>query len=278
MRHSTCTLQIRSLSLILLLGASAAHADEVASISEQGRPKIAIGYQVEVSVASTYVFRGIPQYNKLYDASSQNTALLRLDNVGQGSVTFAVWNATALRGYGGQPGSALELDVIGSYGGRVRGAFDLSVGYIGYLFPAHASAAPLDGAHELTGSFSYANPYLVPSVAIYGEFVRLQGAYLAIGLARDVIYKLFTFTPSLNLGLAAYRHYQGTDAVAKPHVNDLTLALTGKLTFPRDFYATLRVAYSLRGTPESLMTPSTDNFGFQGRSSLYGALAIGFAR
>lgn len=264
---------------LITLTASAALADDqtVGATRSVARP-VSTGFQFETSVASTYIFRGIPQYNHLYDPSSQNTALLRLDNIGPGSLTFSVWNATALTGYGGQPGTALEIDVIGGYSVRLRDTFDVGVGYIGYLYPSHRSGSPLDGAHELTASVAVQNRFVVPQVAVFGEFLRQKGVYVAIGAARDFAWRALTVTPALNLGLAAYQNYMGGSTAAPMHINDATASLTGKVSLPSDFYISARVSYSLRGTPASLMPSAMDQPGFDGRSSLYGAIALGIAR
>lgn len=272
---------MRLVATLLLAGSllsSRALAEQSVTASTAVATGVGVGFQIETSLASTYVFRGIPQYNRLYQPSSQNTALLRLDRLGPGSLSVSVWNATALSSYGEQPGTALELDVTAAYSVRLRDAFDVGLGYIGYLYPSHLTGAPTDGAHELTAFFAVQNPYVVPSVGIFAELVRQKGAYVAIGAARDFTWRTLTVTPALNLGVASYRNYLGGPDAAPAHINDATASLSGRVALPSDFYVSARVSYSFRGTPASLIPAGMDVPGFDGRSSVFGAVAVGIAR
>jgi hypothetical protein len=235
-----------------------------------------IGYQFETSVASGYIARGIVQYASQRDASSQNTALVRLDHVGSGSLSFVLWNAVALSEYDAQPGTGLELDLSVAYAAAV-GPLAVTAGYTAYLYPDHASGTPFDSAHELWGTASYDNAYVVPTVAMYAEVARQQGVYLSIAGGRDVRYHAWTFGPNLSLGGASYRKYLGADQPAGPHFNDVTGTLGARLDLGGGVYATAKLCYAFRGTPSELM-PDHMGWGFDGRSSLFAVLAVGVAR
>jgi hypothetical protein len=253
----------RLLSFALLVGAPlAAHAE--------------VSYQVETSVASGYVARGIVQYADRGVASSQNTAAIKIDHVGPGALTLSGWNATALDNYDQQPGTALELDLTATYG-FTAGPVAVTAGYTAYLFPEHAEGTPVDGAHEVFATAAYDNPYVVPAVAIWAEVARQQGAYVTVGGSRDFHAGPCTITPAVSVGAAAYRKYLGTERAAAPHLNDVTAGLAGRVDLAGGAYAALRLSYALRTTPDELMDADAD-WGMAGRSTLVGVVAIGVAR
>jgi hypothetical protein len=247
------------------LTATAAHADQVS-------------FQLETSVASGYVSRGIVQYAHDDDRSSQTAATLRVDQVGPGALTFGVWNAVALSGYRGQPGNALELDLSAGYA-LDAGPLAITTGYAAYLFPGHDAGAPLDGAHEVFATAAYGNRYVVPSCGVWVEPVHQQGAYLTLGATRDFHHRAWTVTPALSIGAAAYRKYLGADQVAGPHLNDVTAGLATRLDLGAGLYAAARVSYAIRTTPDDLMGPAMDtSMSLGGRSTLVGLVALGVAR
>jgi hypothetical protein len=235
-----------------------------------------VSYQLETSVASSYVSRGIPQYADRTVASSQNTASLKIDHVGSGSLSLVAWNAVALSEYGTQPGTALELDLSVAYAYRT-GALTITSGYVVYLFPEHMDGTPFDGAHEISGILSYDNRYAVPTVSAYVEVAHQQGLYLSVGASRDLHHDHWTFSPALSVGGATYRKYLGGDKVAAFHVNDLTGVLGARRDFDAGFYATAKLSYSFCGTPSDLI-PMDPSWGFEGRSTLFGVVAFGVSR
>ena len=234
-----------------------------------------VGYQLETSVASSYVVRGIPQYATRGVPSSQSSASVHVDHVGDGTVMFGVWNAVAMEDYDTQPGTALEVDVSVAYAVRA-GALSLTTGYGANLFPSHMHDTPVDGAHELSAVVSYDTPYVVPAAAAYVEFVHQQGVYLQLGASRDLPHAAWTFSPALSVGGATYRKYAGGDRAATPHLNDVTAAVTVRRELDAGVYASAKLSYSLCGTPSDLMP--MESWGFDGRSTMYGVVAVGVAR
>ncbi len=252
----------RSVAAVLLALSTPAAADDVS-------------YQLETSVASNYVYRGIVQYSTRKAPSSQNTAAITFDHVGDGALTLTAWNATALSDYDTQPGNSLEFDLSAAYTFH-RGALGVTGGYMAYLYPNHAAGTPVDGAHEVSAVASYETPYITPMAGAYVEFVHQQGAYVMLAATHDFKYGAWTVSPLACIGAAAYRYYLGGTQSASPHINDVTAAATGKVDIANGVYATAKVSYSLRGTPSDLM-PMT-GWGFDGRSSIYGVLAVGLTR
>jgi hypothetical protein len=235
-----------------------------------------VSYQVETSVASSYISRGIPQYNDRSSPSSQNTAAVQVNHVLGGAVTFGVWSAVAMNDFDEQPGTAVEIDLSVAYSYHT-GAVTLSGGYAANLFPKHDDASPVDGAHEISGQVSYDNAYVVPSAAAYVEVARQQGVYLTVGASRDLHAGAWTFSPMVSVGGATYRRYGGADRAAAPHLNDVTASVAARRDFDGGLYALARLSYSLCGTPAELL-PMDPGWGFDGRSSVYGAIAFGVAR
>lgn len=235
-----------------------------------------VGYQVETSVASSYISRGIPQYNDRSSPSSQNTAAVQLNHVLGGALNLGVWSAVAMNDFDAQPGTAVEVDLSVAYSYHT-GAVALTGGYAANLFPKHDDASPIDGAHEISGQVSYDNAYVVPSAAAYVEVARQQGVYLTVGASRDLHAGAWTFSPAASVGGATYRRYGGGDRAAAPHLNDVTTSVAARRDFDGGLYALARLSYSLCGTPADLL-PMDSSWGFGGRSSLYGAVAFGVAR
>lgn len=234
-----------------------------------------VGYQLETSVASNYVFRGIVQYSTRRAPSSQNTAAVTFDHLGDGALTLVAWNATALSDYGSQPGNSLEFDLSAGYTIH-REALALTAGYTAYLYPNHMDGTPLDGAHEVSVVAGYETPYVTPVAGAYVEFVRQQGAYVMAGATHDFKLGAWTLSPSASIGAAAYRKYLGADQSASPHINDVTAAAAGKYDVAKGVYATAKLSYSLRGTPSDLAPMM--GWGFDGRSSIYGVVAVGISQ
>lgn len=233
-----------------------------------------VSYQVETSIASDYVARAQPQYAG-HAPCSQNAATVKIDHLGDGALSFGVWNAVALDHYDAQPGTALELDAIVAYGFSA-GPLALTTGLQSYMFPSHADGAPIDGAHEAFITAAWDNPYVVPSAQAWVEFVHQQGVYLTVGGSHDFHAGRWTLSPAVSVGAATYRKYLGAEVAAAPHFNDLTAGLSARVDLADGVYAALRGSYAYRGTPDELM-PDPD-MDFSERSTLVGVVALGIAR
>ncbi|MFO0612204.1 MAG: hypothetical protein U0414_06440 [Polyangiaceae bacterium] len=224
-----------------------------------------VGYQLEWGIASTYVNRGILQYRSLSDPSSQALAVLALHHVGPGDLTFSATNFTSVAHFDTQPGTALELDLAAAYGGSLGDLFNLQAGYSVALYPL--APEHVDGAHELFGSIALAEGFITPSIAVYGEFVRLRGAYATASLSKTIEVAPFTFTPALSAGVAGY-------AESPAHLNDITLSVSAAWHITAPLYLTLRGAYSYAAAPEPL-APDPDGDGVSNRDAPVVFLGVG---
>ena len=230
-------------------------------------PPARFGTQAETGVASTYVFRGRPQYASRSDASSQSTLAATAKRVGPGDFTFTAWNASALAETNAQPGTAVELDLTGAYTVNAGDHFSATGGYIAYVYPRHLASQTVDGAHELFAGLSIPNDVVTPAAQVNVEFVRLMGAYATAGLSRTWSWDSLSLTPQASVGFAGY------SGVAT-RMNDVSAMLTGQWTFYGPAYVNLRLAYSyLGGGAHDLPTTTGDSFA--GRSVPWGMLALG---
>ena len=224
-----------------------------------------VGYQFEMGAASTYVFRGRAQYVSRDDASMQSTVALTGKGFGPGDFTLTAWNAQALSA-GPQAGNASEVDLTPSYTLTIADRWSVSAGYIAYVYAEHLPSQPLDGAHEAFGSLSFLNPWVTPSVGVYGEFVRLDGVYATAGVSRTFTFGPIDLTPQASVGWAAYK------GVAS-RLNDVSTMVVAQWGFSAPFYANVRAAYSYMGGP-TLDVPGQDG-SFSGRSVPWAMLAVG---
>ena len=248
------------MTLTLVLLAPAAVAQEPTSADVESKPAMSVHYLAETSVASTYVFRGVPQYLEKTDPSSQTSAGLTLADLGPGALSFGLWNATVLSDYDAQPATKLELDVTAAYTMTVAKDVSASLGYIGYYYP---EADPVDGAHEIAATVSWANPIATPTLGVFAEVVRLDGVYASLGLARDIVIDAFTISPGASVAVSKY------DAVDFG-LNDVGARLGGKWTAASGLYAGAAANYAYNGVVDGLDTGE--------RSTIWGIGFVGFAR
>jgi len=248
----------------LLFGGRRAAAADVATkdVASAPTPPPEVGAQVETLLATTYVFRGVPQYSGRSVASSQSTASLLIKHAGPGDLALTAWNATALAPAAQQPTTSLEIDLTAAYSVTVAPALTASAGYIAYLYPR---ATPRDGAHEVFGQLVF-DGALSPGVAVFAEVVRLKGAYATAFVGKKIETGPLTFLPQLSVGLVGYEGI-------RTHVNDVTASLSAQYAIRGAFYVALRVGYSYLPKPADRM-PDGDGAA-SARSVPVAALALG---
>jgi uncharacterized protein (TIGR02001 family) len=255
----------RTLALVLLLSAATAGAEDAPPVSvEQAEGGIDLHYTVETGVATTYVFRGVPQYLEKTDPSSMTTLGLTLDKLGPGALSFGVWSAIAVTDRGAQPGTKSEIDLTLTYGLPLGDRLTAAAGYILYLYPEAPDGAKVDGAHELWASLSLAGLPVTPTLAVYAEIVRLKGVYAQASLARSFdLGGGFALSPWAGVALVKYDGVDGG-------LNDVTVSVPLRWTHGSGFYASLSGNYAYNGL--------LDEGSFSDASTLYALLAAGFSR
>ncbi|MCK6546892.1 hypothetical protein L6R52_13670 [Myxococcota bacterium] len=263
------------LTTLSLLGSTPAFAAEPATGLANEPDAPTVGWAFETSLATTYVARGVPQYGTREVPSSQTSLAFSIDDVLPGTLSLGVWNATALWALDEQPGTAVQLDFSASYSTPlVLEQLSLTLGFLSTLCPVQPDpAAPIDPNYEAIVGLAWDGEWLQPSVVLNGQLLRQQGIYAAFAVRRDLEAGPLTFSPGVNLGLAAYRHYAGGEPSAPLHVNDLTVSLDAKLSLVEGAYVVVKGAYALRGTPVLLMPSDTEARGIG-----YASIAVGLSR
>jgi uncharacterized protein (TIGR02001 family) len=222
------------------------------SASAQSGPTI--GYTVETSVASTYTFRGVPQYTSTGIASSQNTLQLRVGGVGPGRLSLTVWNAVAMQSFDQQTGAAVEIDGTIGYGLNLSQSVSLDVGYVGYGYPlASRSGGPIMYANEFFAQVTVDTPIVTPSFAVYAEPFRYGGLYASGAVTRDFAFGEFHVRPTVSLGLAGYDNYNATGVATPLHLHDLSGSVEVRWNLPAGTYMAVRGSSSYRGTQEAAL-------------------------
>lgn len=227
-------------------------------------PPSEVGAQVETLLASTYVFRGVPQYSGRSIASSQSTASLTVKKLGPGDLALTAWNATALAPSAAQPTTSLEVDLTAAYSVVVAPSLTASAGYIAYLYPR---ATPRDGAHEVFGQVVF-DGVVSPGVAVFAEVVRQRGAYATAFVGKKIESGSLAWTPQISIGVVGYEGI-------RTHVNDVTASLGAQYAVSRAFYVALRAGYSYLPKPAEFMPDG--NGAASARSVPVGAVALGLA-
>lgn len=225
-------------------------------------------YTVETGVATTYVFRGVPQYAEKTDPSSMTTLGLTFDKLGPGALSVGAWIAAAITERSSQPPTKTEIDLTATYAFPIGSKLAGSAGYILYLYPDADTDMDqhIDGAHELWASISVNDLPVTPSLAVFVEPVRLKGAYIQASVTKSIAAGPFTISPWLCFALSTYDELNVDFGV-----NDVTATIPVRWTHPSGFYATLSGSYAYNG----LMG---DGASFSDASTLYALLVAGFSR
>ena len=226
-------------------------------------------FTVETGVASTFVGRGMNQYQSKVNPSSMSALFLTLDHVGPGSVTLGTYNETAITNYSAQKGVGLQFDPIGFYAIRAGKYFKGTAGYMMHINPELAPAKPADGMHEFVATAALENLFVRPAVEAYVEYLRMHGAYANVNVSKSIN---LGETSGVSITPAVIAGMHGYDGVPLA-LREVTGAVATKWKFSQSgpFYAVLRASYSYTGAR---------NFGagqdsFSGRSTPMAMIAFG---
>jgi hypothetical protein len=271
------TTRFRALG-VLFAGAAAmpaARADDATPAPAAVEPAVekpadggmALHYTVETGVASTYVFRGLPQYLEKTDPSSMTTVALTLDKLGPGALSVGTWIAAAITDRDAQPATKTEIDVTATYTFPIGGAIGAAAGYILYLYPDVPEGGDVDGSHEFWLSASVNDLPVTPTLAFYVDPIRLEGFYAQASLTRSFPAGPVTISPWAGVALSKYSAEAFTTDFG---LHDFTATVPVKWSHASGFYAQLSLSYSYTGLLEDDAEPSP--------STLYGLLVAGFTR
>jgi hypothetical protein len=187
----------------------------------------------ESVVATTYVVRGRAQYASRDQGALESTVGCGL-TAGPGALALEAFNATALSTHTGAPGS--EIVLTPGYTYKPVPEVDLTTGYAAHLFPKPLHGQPIDGSHEIFATMT-GNFRVRPSVGLFVDPVRREGAYVTMGLSHKVVYHSFAVTGAFTAGFAEYKGMQFGSY-------DLSPSLTARYTIVGPLYITARGAYS----------------------------------
>ncbi len=180
-------------SVLAVLGASQ-------DATAQPKNEVKVSGNFSTMMASTYVFRGIPQYGRKTDPSVQFTAGLSVKNLGPGTLSLSLWNATSMLSYAEQGGTQLEFDLTVAYTMSFS-KLNVGAGYIAYVLPENSV---VDAGHELYGTLSYSGAWFTPFTQVYVDPIRQKGIYWTSGVRKSVPIGPLSISISGSAGFSSY--------------------------------------------------------------------------
>jgi hypothetical protein len=167
-------------------------------------------------------------------------------------------------------GGINEIDYTAQYSVNV-GDFSLGAGHIWYTFPSVSSANYYPSTREIFLSAAYNNSIVTPFVKGNYDYARVDGAYLTIGLRKEVaLLDKLTAGAEVALGGAThtYTQYYFNGAENSAWFTDGTAALYLKYTITDNFYVGARLAWI------SVMDNDLKNF-YHEDNLLWGGINLG---
>jgi len=213
---------------------------------------------IELALASTYMWRGEPQYSSSTIPSFQPRIWVDFPDLGPGTLTVDLWSAFAMarREYRENPDIASELDIGLIYDfALVRGWLELGVGFIYYLYP---HSEEIDGEKELMFRLGVGNLPVTISVTAWTEVHPGLGVYLEPMVGWEEEFGDFAFGMDISLGASIFRGEHAT--VDHTTLTATVTHSTGRLSL------WLHLSYSLR------LGPGLGDF--LDRSMLWGGLGL----
>lgn len=253
-----------SFVVLSLLSSSAFAQDEDKAPTE--RKELSIGYQLEGGVASTHMVRGAPKYDTKRTPATEDSMMIRLKNLGPGTLQLGTSFALALDHTVKKHGKSEEIVPIATYGGKL-GPIQADVGMRVWTYPRMDQ--PRQDV-EIVGRFSMPNKYIVPTFDVYPSIAEKQGASALLGVERR-----FNLTSWLSVRPRCSYGMQGYD-LNREHFHAHDFQVSSQVTAQsRDgFYASVRPLYSyLTGPSEFYKDPT-----FSGRSTGYIGMTFGVQR
>ncbi len=250
-------------SLIPKAHAETAQADDPTEGSAPIEEPRRLEFGADLTVATTYIYRGEIQYASPMTPSLQSSIWLDFAYLVPGSLDITIWSAFAMAGRdrARRLGTANEVDFSVIYENPVASEWlTLRGGLLYYIYPG---AEQVDGEKELLLGLNMENLPVILGVDLYMEVHPGLGLYIEPILGWDRTFGT-SFTVGMNfiLGASIYR-----DLGASLDHATLTALVSheaGLLTFSLSFSYTLRIAPS--------------GLDFLERSLLRGALSLSINR
>lgn len=217
---------------------------------------------VDLTVASTYVYRGELQYSSPMVPSFQPSIWLDFDPLLPGALEVSVWSAIAMsdRARIRRLGTANEVDFAVTYSNAVaQDWLELTGGLLYYIYPG---AEVVDGEKELTLDIAIGNLPLTIAVALFMELHPGLGLAVEPRVGWERSFGNVNVGMDIIMGASFYRD----EGSSLDHAT-LTAQVSqevGRLSFGVSLSYTLQIA-----------PPGLD---FLERSIIWGALSAGFSR
>ncbi len=213
---------------------------------------------LDLSVWSTYVWRGEAQYVSASTPSFQPDLQVGFPDLGPGTLTFDLWTAFSMarEDYRPENGAGSEIDLSLVYGmSLASGWLNLEVGFLYYVYP-HADAP--DGAKEVVLGLGLGNLPVSISVITYTTVHPDPGIYIEPMIGWEQEFGSFTVGMDLALAASVYR----SEEAALQHTT-----LTGKVAHQvGNLSFWFNLSYALR------LAPGAGSF-FD-RSLIYGGVGL----
>ena len=201
---------------------------------------------------SAYVWRGITLNDGLVFAPSVDIANI-------GDFTLNVWGNMDLDDYNGalESGEFSENDITLSYAVPVKG-FDLTLGYIEYLFPNGG-----ESTSEVFVSSGFDTGVISIGVDGYYDFDQVDDYYAKLTLSRG-----FPITNRFSLDLSADAGFAGDKMAVggESGFHDYNIGLAGAIALAPRATLTLTAAYAGSGDEDVLPDQEVDFYGGVGLS------------
>lgn len=165
---------------------------------------------IEVSLASTYIWRGAPQYSSSTAPSFQPRLWVDFPDLGPGTLTVEVWSAFAMarREYRRSRDVASELDFSLTYDfALIRGWLELGAGFIYYMYP---HSEEIDGEKELMLRLGVGNLPVTIAITAWTELHPGLGVYLEPMVGWEEEFGDFAVGVDIALGASIFRGEQAT--------------------------------------------------------------------
>lgn len=231
---------------------------EASGSAEDCEPEIrAIIFSADLTVASTYVFRGALQYPSPVTPSFQPSASLDFSDLMPGSLVFSLWSAFAMsdRERARREGAASEVDIGLTYEhALLRDWLVVGGGFLYYLYPGEEE---VDGEKELMLSLGLGNLPVTPSLSFWFEVHPEVGLYIEPAIAWEQVFGGFTVGMDLLMGASIG---DGESTIDHSTLTARVSHNVGHLTMG------VSISYTLRIAP-----PGLD---FIERSLLWGAVSL----
>jgi hypothetical protein len=222
----------------------------------------ALGYQVELGLATTHMWQGAWQYTTKSTPATEDYAGVRLKLGRYGTVAAGVGATMALASPSRQPDGGMELLPTIAHGVHLA-PFHVTTGFRVLLFP---QADVVDRKYEPFVEASIPNELVTPVFEVSPEVVRERGVYAFAGAEHRFARGRLAVTPHAHFGIQGYE-----EESERLHPNEVLVTVPVKWTLDYGFYALLRPGYSVLVGPDHYYKDAS----FGGRSLAFAQFSFG---